>query len=993
MQVKGSSKATTTNAMGHFSLNDIEVNAVLVFSYVGFETQEISVSGRASLVIKMIADSQVLDKVVVIGYGVQRKKDLTGSISVISSDDLKDSRITTPDEALQGRIPGVSVHRNSHEPGGNISVNVNGIASLNASGSPLYVLNGIPISSDFETGLGGINTGRGNSMPGILNSIDASNIESISVLKGPSATAIYGSRGANGVVLITTKMGKEGTNKVDFKTSIGLSKITRKLNFMNAEEYAIQSNERSIALGVTPTYTQQQIDDFGEGTDFQDEILRRGVQQNYNLGFSGGSKSLRYYFAGDYTNDQGIIRNSGLKRYSITSNINSDIGKRLTAGVNLSFTFTDDRKIPHGTKGYQEAPGLISALIWAPPTAPARDENGRPTQINKYPNGSIWGNPLSITDDLFFQNSTNRLIGNVFGVYRIFDDLSLNISLGGDFRNWRYNQYSPKSAQFASAVGGEAIVWDVRNINVVNNNTLNYNKTIGVLHKIDAMVGYTYQKQNNISLYGSANGFPTDAFLYNNLGAASSPLAPNSNASEYKLASYIGRVNYALDDKYLFTASIRKDGDSKFGANKRYGVFPSAAFAWQIGNEDLFKEIDAISMLKLRIGWGKTGNESIGYYSSYALINNALNSNQSYIYDASLQGIAFVSNMANPDLGWEKTSGWNIGIESGFFNNRLLFNLTYYNKNTTDLILEVPVPRQSGFASVLKNTGSMRNEGIEIQVNSINIRNSIVNWSTGITFSSNRNRVLSLGGDSKFIYTGWTGGNNLGSHGSNTTRIEVGHPVGSFYGRIYDGIWQSEEQIVSIGTDPAAVPGDVRWRDVNKDGKIDGSDEMYIGNALPDFEYGVINNFEYKRWNLHVFAYGVYGNDVLNMPAAKSKYYPIGVSAERVNNRWSPNNPEGYLPGVGASGWGAAYMNSSFLERGSFLRIQTVSLNYNIPVINKQLRSVSLGLAADNLAVFTKYTGYDPEVNSGGMDNRVKGVDLFAYPASRGYRFIFKLGF
>lgn len=986
--VKGVTSGTSTDSDGNFQLEVPNSQSLLIISSVGYMQKEVPVNGRR--VIAITLDPEVgkgLQEVVVIGYGTQSKSDLTGSVSSISSDQLEKSNMTTIDQGLQGKIAGVNVFRNSHEPGGGLSVSINGISSLTASGQPLYVIDGIPIATDFATGFGGPNTGRGNTMPSFLSSIEPGNIESMSILKGPSATAIYGSRGANGVVIITTKSGKAGQNRVDYAASVGVSKIAKKLDFMGAKDYAQMRVDNNALFGQPPIFTASEIESFGRGTDWQDEITRIGLTLNQSLSFSGGSEKTTYMIGGNYSRNEGIVRGSRFDRYGFTASVNSNISKRLKVGANTDFTYSINNRVPTGTKGYQEAPGIINNLITAPPTSPARNENGEIIEISSFPGGGQ--SPLVIAELLKFQMLTNRFIGNIHATYDITNDLSATVMFGGDVRNFRYGQYFPSNSGWGSGQKGAAWNWSDENLNIVSNNILNYRKEINADNRIDVTAGYTYQRQKNLSLQASSENFPTDNFLWNNLGSGSKPQPPSSYASEYTLISYLGRLNYSLLNRYLLTASIRTDGDSKFGANRKYGTFPSAAFAWQIGKENFMKNISAISQLKFRAEWGESGNESIGYYSSRSLINTSFDQNQAVIFGGGvLNPIAYPIGIANPDLSWEKTSGVVVGLDLGLFVNRLIVTSNIYFKKTNDLLLNVPIAQHSGYSSVLMNTGSMKNSGVELQIMSVNLRDRNFEWTTAFNFTFNKNEVTSLGGPD-FVYTGWVGGGNLSSHGANTTRLEIGHSVGSFYGRIYEGIWHSQEEIDNVGTMVGAAPGTIRWKDLNSDGHIDDKDEQFLGTGLPKLNFGMTNDFRFKGWDLHVFMYGVSGNKILNIPKTQWLYNANGLGAERITGRWNINRKDGYLPGNGTM----RYENDAIVEDGSFLRLANINLSYDFPIKKGVVQKAAIGISVDNLAIISGYSGYDPEVNSGGLDNEVKGVDMYMYPSSRTFSFSLKIGF
>ncbi len=990
--VKGTTTGTVTDIQGNYRLTVSDEAAVLVFSSIGYTSQEIVIGSQSTINIEMAPDVKSLEEIIVIGYGTQQKKDLTGSVASVSSKDLEANTISTPDQALQGKVAGVNVRRNSFAPGGGISVQIRGTASLSAGGQPLYVIDGVPISTDLPTS-GQNDPGTFGAPPNPMNSIDPSQIASIQVLKDASATAIYGSRAANGVVLITTKRGEAGLHNIDFETSLGVQKLSNKLDFLTAGQWAQQANERADLLGQNRVFTDAQVASFGEGTDWQNEVFRTAPSQRYKLSFSGGNEGLRYLIAGNYTGQDGIISGTNFKRYGATINMDADINKRLTINESLMFTATNNKVVPTDTKGYEGVSNVIDALYEAIPTIPARDSTGQPTSLANFPYGGGRENPLVMTEKYKQLGNTLRLLGNIAANYNILEGLDLNIRFGADINDFRWHAYYPIGSEGAAGAGGKASQSSIRNINWINANTLTYQKAINNVHRFTVLGGFTYQKEYTESLGAESWGFPGDVFSYNNLGLGTNPRTPSTSARQWQLISYLGRLNYSLLDKYLFTTSLRIDGSSKFGANNKYGYFPSVAFAWRVDQEPFIQQLDLFSQLKLRTSYGKTGNESIGVYQSISKIGTSFGTRSSYIFNGAAAPIAYPQNLANPDLSWEKTSEWNIGADMGFFDDRLTFSADYYHKTTTDLLLSVPVPSQTGFSSVLQNTGSMENKGVEFGLNSINMAGDF-NWSTNLNISFNRNKILSLGG-APYLWTGWVGGGNVNPHAKNVARMEPGYAVGQFFGSVYDGIWQSQEEINEVGTMPAARPGDIRYKDVDGDGTYDTeNDDIYLGDPNPDFSFGVTNDFSYQQLSLHVFMYGQYGNDILNLTTQQLALDGLGTSAKRMQ-RWTPENTNNPYPAASASN--PQRISSLLIEDGSFLRIGNVTLSYNLPVqkwkIGNTFRNIQVGVAADNLAIITNYSGYDPEVNSYGNSNTTKGMDRFGYPPSRIYRLDVRLGF
>ncbi len=990
--VKGTNNGTTTDFDGKYSLNITDGKETLLFSYIGFKAFEIGVNGKSIIDVSLEEDAQSLDEVVVVGYGTMDKRDVTGSISSISEGDIEKASITRPDEALKGKVSGVQVRNNSYAPGGGISVRVRGTASISAGGAPLYVIDGMPISTDLSTGRSS-DAGTFGAPPNPLNSIDPSDIASIQILKDASAAAIYGSRAANGVVLITTKRGRINQQNINLEYSSGIAELSNKLPFLNAQQWSQQANERAILLGQQQVYTDEQVSNFGEGTDWQDVVYRPAQINNYKLSFSGGGEKVRYLISQNISEQEGIIRGSDFKRYGTTINIDSQISDRLKVGESILFSITNNKIVPTDTKGYEGVSNVIDGIYEAPPTIPARDQDGSPISLADFPLGGGRENPLTMTDKYKQEENTGRIIGNVFADYKVIEGLNLNLKFGFDINDWRYREYFPIGSEASGGANGKARQSSMKNINISQANTLTYNKTIKDNHRITILGGYTYQKNSNERIDASSYGFPMDDFLYNNLGLGSSVQAPGSTKSEWELVSYLSRVNYSFMDKYYIAASIRADGSSKFGANNKYGYFPSVSLGWSLADEKFINEMQVFNQLKLRASYGKTGNEDIGSYRSLSLLGTSFGRRSSYIYGNTSYPIAYPNNIANPDLSWEKTSEYNVGLDIGILNGRLGLTLDYYNKETTDLLLSVPIPSQTGFGSVLKNSGAMSNKGFEFDLNSVNFEGNF-SWKTNFNIAFNKNEILSLGG-APFINAGWVGGGNVTPHDKHTARLAPGRSVGEFYGSVYEGIWQSQEEIDAIGTMPSARPGDIRYKDVNGDGTYDTeNDDIFLGNPNPDFSYGFTNDFKYKNLSLHIFMYGEKGNDVLNLSSQQTAWDGLGVSAKRLD-AWSPSNPDGRYNSAGSSN--PVRVFSELVEDGSFLRIQNVTLGFELPVksgfLANTVKSTYLSLGVDNLAVFTKYTGYDPEVNSYGNSNSSRGMDRFGYPPSRTYRFSVALKF
>jgi len=987
--IKGTTTGTITNNNGIYTLSNVPNNAILQFSFVGMKPKEILISGKTTIDIVMEEESVGLDEVVAIGYGTTHKKDLTGAVSSVSAKDIKASSLTTPDQALQGRVAGVQVQTSSHAPGGGISVQVRGTSSLSADGQPLYVVDGFPISNEYSSassvdGIVGISQNP-------LNSIDPSNIESMEVLKDASSTAIYGARGANGVVLITTKKGKTGKATISFESLTSMDTPSKYLKFINAEEWGTLVNEADDQNGVSRTFTDTEIANMGVGTDWQREVFRTALTQNYKMSVSGGTPDVRYLLSGSYLDQQGIVTSTDLKRYTINLNMDANVTKKAKIGTNIMFSNTLNDMVPTDSKGYGNQTNLIANILFSWPYIPVKDKDGNYTFFKDYKKG-VGGmdNPVYMAKEYDIQDNTSRLLGSVYGSYKITDGLEFRVRLGLDYRDWRYNSYYPIKSAVAVSNGGAANVTSERTVNFLNENILEYKRKFGDKHQLDVTVGFTNQTENDELVKAIGYGFPSDYYKYYNLGIAKTQYT-SSERNKWTLLSYIGRINYVFNDKYLLTATGRYDGSSKFGKNNKYGFFPSVAGAWRMYEEDFIKNLNIFSNLKLRAGYGSVGNERIGLYKSMSTITTAKDYNSGYVFGGNLVGIAYPNTIPNPDLSWEKTQDLNFGLDMGFFNNRVSLSFDIYKKKTNDMLVSVSLSRESGYSSVLENIGSMENKGIDIALRTVNCNSKSFTWTTDLTFSLNRNKVLDLGGASE-IYTGWLGGANNGLNGSNAVRLAPGHPVGEFWGVIWDGIWKSQEEINQVGTMKSAKPGSPKFRDVDGSGTFDSKDCTYIGDPNPDFTVGFNNSISYKQWSFAFNCYGAIGQEVLNISKVKKDGGTYYGAARR--NRWTPTNPQGTATAANAGYPG--YVCTDNVEDGSFVRIQTISLGYNLPVKKLNiswLNELKFTLTADNPFVFTKYSGYDPEVNSYGTDNSIKGIDMYGYPASRSFRFGIKADF
>jgi TonB-linked SusC/RagA family outer membrane protein len=963
--IKGTAKGTTTNPNGEYSLSIPDNNAVLVFSFVGYEPQELAVGNRTQLNISLKADIKSLNEVVVVGYGQVKKSDLTGAVATVSVEEIKKVAVTSLDQALQGRAAGVQITQNSGSPGGSTTIRIRGGNSIQGDNEPLYVIDGIPFKND--------GAGSGSSF-NVLSTLNPSDIESMSVLKDASSTAIYGSRGANGVVIITTKRGKAGKSTINLDSYYGVQEVRKKYDVFNGREYAQFVNDANTNEGRAPVYTQAQVDAFGEGTDWQNEIFRSAPISNYQLSMSGGDERTQYALSGGYFKQNGIVTNSDFDRYSLRLNLDRKLTDRVKVGNSLTInrTLTNQSR----TDGDLGSAGLVTiAALQFPPILPVYNPDG--TYLITSPALSFTAdNPAALARDSKNRNTALRAFGNVFGEYQIMEGLSLKLLLGADAILQKQDSYLPRSVSSGLAQGGAASIFNGQSITWLNENLLTYTKSFGV-HNISALLGYTQQANRTENNTAASRNFVNDNLSSGNLGAGSVPLVPSSGVGTWGLQSYLARINYGYKDKYLFTASFRTDGSSRFGANKRYGYFPSAAVAWRLSEENFLKNVRVLSDLKLRATYGSTGNQDgIGNYPAYSLLGT-----QNYIFGNVVSTGIGPAQIANPDLSWETTTQADLGVDVGFFNNRITLNADVYLKRTKDLLLNVTIPSTSGYSSAIKNLGKVENKGIELSISSRNLDGAF-KWNTDLNFASNRNTVLDIGGAPQ-IFAGQVA--NIAQN-VNSGIIRVGEPLGSFYGYVTNGLYQTTDELAALTDPQARKPGDRKYADLNGDKKIDDNDRTIIGRAQPKFLGGISNSFSYKGFELTLFLQGVYGNNILNANRFELEYLS-GVNNQNRDmlNRWTPTNTNTDIPRASTTR-PANRISSRQIEDGSYLRLKNAQLAYNLPasVIKAlKIQSFRVYVTAQNYLTWTKYSGYDPEVNRFGQDSRSQGFDYSSYPAAK----------
>lgn len=962
--VKGTTNGTVTDMDGNYTL-EAPNNATLVVSFIGYTTKEIKVGSQPTVNVVLAEDAIGLNEVVAIGYGYQKKKDLTGSVSSVSADDMvMGGTVSNAAQALQGKTAGVQVSQTSKAPGGSISVRVRGSNSISSTNEPLYVVDGFPSSE-------GLN-------------INPNDIESMQILKDASATAIYGARGANGVVLITTKRGKSGENKISYNGYFGAQKIINPFDLLNGKDYMnlqnalfkeVAGQEHTENGAYTPSQLQSDVN-----TDWIDVCTRLGLVQDHNIQFQGGSDKTKVLTSLGYYKQEGVLKNTDFSRISGRVNVDQTINDYIKAGATI-YAHRETSKFQQYSGNIVNSNVLLGILSYDP-TVKAYNDDG---SYGRVPGGR-GDNPLANLMERQNDLKNDKFNGSAYVEIHPLEGLTAKATGGVEIMHNFEGTYLPASTYQGSIDNGVASTYDYTGTRQLFEGVVNYMKTFNSIHDFGAMVGYTYEKFSADYRRINAKDFSTDVFSYNNLGAAAQKTSIASNKTENILISFFGRVNYTLMDKYLATVTVRRDGSSRFGSNNRWGTFPSGSLAWRMSEEDFIKNLNVFSNLKLRAGFGVTGNERIGDYASFALMSNT---------HLTMDGAGNVAGMhinqsspSNPDLKWETTQQYNIGLDMGFFNNRLSVSVDGYFKKTNDLLLNMDMPFYTGFVSGQSNVGSIQNRGFEIDLTSHNLTGNFV-WDTKFNFSLNRNKVLDMGtnGEIRIKSSKPTGTVTEQEYAV----VREGEPLGSLFGYKYVGVLQEGE---SYSLQPDAKPGDPKFADLNGDGVLDDKDRGIIGHANPDFIFGLTNNFAYKGFDLSIFFQGSVGNDLLNMTRMNLE---LGRSTEALN-RWTPTNTNTDIPRNGfynTSKGKGGYINDHFIEDASFLRLKNLTLGYTVP-FKKVVSSCRVYASIENLFTITGYSGFDPEVDTKAYDtsknngsnqtaNVGAGLDFNAYPSMRTY--------
>lgn len=973
IKATGSSAATQTDVSGNYSISVTSSVKSLEFTYIGFLSQNVTIGNKVAINIALVTDAKQLSEIVVTGYGTQRRADFTGAQSSVKAADIANTPILSPEQALQGRAAGVQVTQSSGTPGGGISIRIRGTSSIGASSQPLYVVDGVPISTGSYT-----QVAAGGQLSNALSDINPSEIESIEVLKDAAASAIYGSRAANGVVIVNTKRGANQTTKISFNSYHGTQEVNKLLPLVTGQQYIELMNE-AIANRRGPGNNYNTL--FGlsadpktyANTDWQNEIFRSADIKNYDLSARGGNDKTKFSVSGSYFDQQGIVIASGFKRWSGRVNLDNQATEKLKLSLSAGFNSSVSNRINNDNN----INGVVSASILLGSHVPVYNADGT---YGKDAISSV-DNPVASALERIFLNTSNRLLTSGSAEYQILPSLTFKSQLSLDYLTTKDRNYNPTTTNTGAASAGAGSEGQNQEVNYVTENILNFNKTFADKHVLNLTGVFSYQESNFENLFASATGFPTNDFTRLSSGAVRVTTA--SGGSSYALESYVARANYSFDNKYVIQGSVRVDGSSRFGADKRYGTFPAVSAAWNISEESFLKNVTSISNLKLRGSYGIVGNQEIGNFTSLQLVGGGAN----YLQQSGLSP----SQLGNTILSWENTSSIDLGLDLGMFKNRLTFTFDAYQKKTEDLLLGQPLVGSSGFLSIQSNIGKLENKGLEFGLTGVIIDKKDFSWSSNLNLSFNKNKVLEISGNPFAAgFASW---------------VAPGGSLGDFRGYKTDGIFQNAAEIakapihtVTASALTSTAPGDQRFKDLNGDGRITADDQEIIGNGMPTFFGGFTNNIRYKNFDLSAFVQFSGGNQIYNNTRAFSEgMNSIFGQTTAVLERWTPTNPSTTMPrAVYQDPNNNRRTSDRFLEDGDFLRMKNISLSYTFsPKVLSKLKVSNLKLyaAGQNLFTITKYSGLDPEVSTFSDTNTAPGTDFLTFPQAKTYTFGLNLTF
>lgn len=938
---KGTTNGTITGIDGDFSLN-MSPNGTLVVSFVGYKTQEVQVKGQKQLQVVLSEDAEMLDEVVVIGYGTMKKSDLTGAVSSIGNKDIKDSPVSNLGQAIQGKISGVQIV-DAGKPGDNVSIKIRGLGSINNC-DPLVVIDGVP------TDLG-------------LSSLNMADVERLDVLKDASATAIYGSRGANGVVMITTKRGTEGKGKLAVSANYSFQNATNVPSLLNAAQYAELSNDMMVNSGRNPNPEWANPSELGAGTDWMDELLRTGVMQNYTVSYSGGNEKSHYYVSGGFLDQSGIVKSVNYRRFTFQSNSDAQVLKWLKFSNNITFS-ADTKK-----SGSYNIGDALKAL----PIYPVKNEDG--SWSGPDGNSEWYGstrNPIGPTELNKSQTDGYNFLANLTAELTFTKWLKFKSTFGYDAKFWFIDNFTPKynwkptpteeTSRYKSDNKSFTYLWD---------NYFLFDHTFAEKHRVGLMAGMSAQWNTNDYLNAQKNVFMFDNV--HEMDNGEEMYAIGGNETEWALLSYMARVNYSYEDRYLLTATIRRDGSSRFGKKHRWGTFPSVSVAWRASQEKWFPKNDYINDLKVRAGYGVTGSQaSVGNYSYLASYNTSV---YPFGISSGNQTALVSSTLANPYIHWEEVAQTNIGFDASLFNSRVMFSFDAYLKETRDMLVKASIPITSGFedtTTTYTNAGKVRNQGIEMSLHTINLTGEL-GWETNLTATYNKNKIKDLNSDVPYYI------NQINN--SYVTMLTKDYPINVFYGYVTDGIFQNQSEVNTHAVQPGAELGDIRFRDLNNDGVINDSDRTVIGNPNPSWLFSMNNSLSYKGFELSVFLQGIAGNKIYNANNIDNTGMAAAYNQTTdVLKRWQGEGTSNSMPrAVFGDPNQNTRVSDRFVENGSYLRLKNITLSYTFPkqwLQKAQIENARLSLSCENVATITGYSGFDPEVG-------INGIDQNRYPISR----------
>ncbi|MCR5312543.1 MAG: TonB-dependent receptor [Bacteroidaceae bacterium] len=1023
IRVKGTSTGTVSDIDGKFEITIPSDASQIVVSSIGFATQTLNIKGKSVIKIILIEDSKLIEDIIVVGYGTMKKSDLSGAVASIKADELMKGGSLDIAHGLQGKIAGVQIQQSDGAPGGGMSIVVRGANSFSTSSQPLYIIDGVPFAAG-EAPSNGVTTSEQSSNP--LASINPHDIESIEILKDASATAIYGSRGANGVVLITTKRGKLGKTKVEVNATFGIQKITKKLDMLDPKTYATYINEQtendiyyngSTATNVaypgtwgykyktdghadytTGTYTGTpedyvnpgwHYDEYGNATlletaDWQDEIFQTASTQDYNVSVSSAGEKGWYLFSANYADQEGIIKNSGYERYTIRSNMGFKINKWLEMGTNTSFTNSTTNFA--NTLSYNT--GVVRSALLFPVTYGPNMDTTQADDLNW-----LAANPAAYVNSTKDELKSINWFSSSYLEAKILPELKFRQNIGLSYSSSNRGSYYDRHTQEGKVpTRGKASKGNNGYEHLTSESILTFDKVFNDIHHLNVMGAFTAERSTWHNFSQTFWDFNSDITKDNNTEYALYTGTPTSDKGKTTMASFLGRINYTFMDKYLLTASLRRDGSSVFTDKNKWATFPSAAIAWRASEEDFVKNLEVFDNLKIRASYGATGNQGIGAYRTIPFVNPA-----NYSFTSSLSSGYAMPTWRGPtdnDLKWETTKQWNIGLDFAFLNSRLSFTVDYYHKNTYDLLQNVQIPSSTGFTNKLTNSGNITNNGLEMTASFLAINNKDWKWNINANISFNKNEINGLSGD-QYATTLWYGADNVFIQRN-------GCPMGAIYGYIEDGFYDNTAE---VRADPIyknstesvvqSMVGEIKYRDINNDDKITEEDRTIIGDTNPDFTYGFSTDLSWKDFTLSMLFQGSKGNDIFNGNLQDITLSNIGnITTDAYNSRWTADNYENAKWPKASGGYTRTYrISNRYVEDASYFRCKSLSLSYNWKEPLPGIEKFNIAFSVTNLFTITNYSWYDPDVNAFGDDSSRRGVDIYSYPLSRTYSLGFTLSF